>query len=161
MSLVFWGKLTTGQKTREHSWVVGSYQLILATSLSQLCSKVTADSLGHGPHPPWAVRGCPRHRWQPLLGGTIVPRCLELPTPALPCPDVAGHCRWQLCDHQTKVNSEQLQTSDFMNFFSSEIAPATASAISQLLPKYLDQVNWLVCQTRPEKRLLMLRLASK
>ena len=105
MSLVFWGKLTTGQKTREHSWVVGSYQLILATSLSQLCSKVTANSLGHGPHPPWAVRGCPRHRWQPLLGGTIVPRCLELPTPALPCPDVAGHCRWQLCDHQTKVNN--------------------------------------------------------
>ena len=90
-----------------------------------------------------------------------MPRCLELPTPALPCPDVAGHCRWQLRDHQAKVISEQLQTSDFMNFFSSEIAPATASAISQLLPKYLDQVIWLVCQTHPEKRLLMLRLASK
>ena len=108
----------------------------------QIRSQVTFDTAGHCSHPPWTIWGGSRHRWHSLevlwhLGQLQVLGTTHFSCRLPPC------CRPLLLatvslSNQGEMSCLLLQQSP--SSILSEIAPATASAISQLLPKYLDQV---------------------
>ena len=109
----------------------------------QIRSQVTFDTAGHCSHPPWTIWGGSRHRWHSLevlwhLGQLQVLGTTHFSCRLPPC------CRPLLLatvslSNQGEMSCLLLQQSP--SSILSEIAPATASAISQLLPKYLDQVG--------------------
>ena len=115
-SLVFCGKSTTGQKTRECSFVF----LILfwldlpILNTPQICSQVTLDTPGHRSNPPWTIWDSSCDRCLSLDRSPLheiiimIPRRLELPTSVVSCPHVASHRCWQLCNCQAKVTISNL-----------------------------------------------------
>ena len=126
-----------------------SAQPVRILNFPQICSKVTFDSPGHRSHSPWTVWDSSCHRW--LSPEVLIIRwcssswCHQVPgTTHFSCllPRCCQPLQLATVSSSNQGDLRRRQIHHMIEFLS-EIAPATASAISQLLPKYLDQVAFL------------------